>query len=285
VRAALVSILTPSLNQGRFIGDCLTSVAAQTYRPLEHVICDGGSSDSTIDLLRRAPGHVRWLSEADSGQGAALNRALALSDGDIVGWLNADDAYVDRRAVMRAVNVFAHRRDVDVVFGGALLINEENRVLEVHPVAPFSRRLYRFVHYVIQPTAFFRREALQRESMFVREDLRYVIDRDLFFRLARHARFGHAPGITAADRHQRDRKVLEAGFGEEAEAFDRTMGLRPSTASTVLRRLVRVTLRVRGLASALLLQRLLEPAIDIDIPSLGERIRLQLLTPRSRMPF
>src|SRR5687768_13065408 len=102
----LVSVLTPSFNQGRFIGDCLRSVANQTYENIEHIVMDGGSSDETIDVLKATQGPVRWTSEPDRGQSHALNEALAASQGEYIGWLNSDDAYADRRSVAGAVEVF-----------------------------------------------------------------------------------------------------------------------------------------------------------------------------------
>src|SRR5712671_7361166 len=94
VSRPLVSVLTPSFNQAGWLADNLRSVAAQTYPSVEHVVMDGGSSDSSIELLER---HERagltWRSERDRGQSHALNKAFALSSGEIIGWLNSDDAY------------------------------------------------------------------------------------------------------------------------------------------------------------------------------------------------
>jgi glycosyltransferase involved in cell wall biosynthesis len=280
----LVSILTPSLNQGRFLGDCLDSVERQHYRPLEHVVFDACSTDETPSVLGRAGPHVRWTAEPDTGQANALNKAFAASRGEIVGWLNSDDAYVDRRAVAAAVEAFRSDPSAGVVFGHALLVNEANRVLQVHPALPFALSAYRLMHYVIQPAVFFRRELLEREPYFVDERWRYVIDRELFLRLAgRGTRFRRLGCVVAGDRHQRNRKVLEPAFLDEARAFDETLGVDSRT--TLRARALRVGVRLSGSALAATLPRRIEPAIDLDVPPLLERVRLQTITRRRRMSF
>src|SRR5918992_2241290 len=92
VSAPLVSVVTPSLNQGRYLREAIESVRAQTYSPIEHVVVDGGSTDETLDILSEYD-HLRWVSEPDRGQSHALNKGFAMATGEIFGWLNADDAY------------------------------------------------------------------------------------------------------------------------------------------------------------------------------------------------
>jgi glycosyltransferase involved in cell wall biosynthesis len=281
----LVSVLTPSFNQGEFIPDCLDSVSRQNYQPIEHIVCDGGSTDGTLDLLRAASDRVRWVSEPDSGQADALNKAFALSKGEIIGWLNSDDAYVDRRAVAWSVELLQTKPELDVVFGHALLINENNRALQVLGAPPFSPRLYETLHYIVQPAVFIRRSALEREPVFVREELNYVIDRDLFFRLSRRCRFGRVGHVLAADRHQRARKVLDEDFKVEAEEFDRSIGGSSSISVRLIRRWLRILIRAFGIVPMLRLPSAVVEAVPLDIPPLHERLRLQLLTARRDMPF
>src|SRR3982750_267888 len=88
----LISILTPSYNQGRYIQQTITSVLAQKYPRLEHIVIDGGSTDDTVSILKRYP-HLKWISEKDRGQADSLNKGLAIATGSIVGWVNSDDFY------------------------------------------------------------------------------------------------------------------------------------------------------------------------------------------------
>ena len=125
----LVSIVTPSFNQGRYLGACIASIQRQTYEAVDHVIADGGSTDETLDVLSGAPANVRWRSEPDGGQAAAINKAFADTRGDIIGWLNSDDAYFDRRAIARAVEILRRRPEVDLVYGHAALVGADNEIL------------------------------------------------------------------------------------------------------------------------------------------------------------
>jgi glycosyltransferase involved in cell wall biosynthesis len=281
----LASILTPSLNQKRFLVDCIDSVANQTHRPIEHVICDGGSTDGTHELLRRAPAHVHWTSEPDRGQAHAVNKALERSRGSVVGWLNSDDAYADRRTVARVVDVFERRPDVDVVFGHALLVNEDNLVLQLIWTPAVARPLLRLAHYVYQPTVFFRREALESQPLFLREDLDFVFDRELLLRLVESARFYRLDRVLAVDRHQRERKVENPGYVAEAARFDASIGLSPTRRRTIPSSGLRFALRLAGASRLGRLPEEIDPPIDLRWPSRGQRLLLQLTTRRRRMPF
>jgi glycosyltransferase involved in cell wall biosynthesis len=281
----LVSILTPSFNQGRFLPDCLASVERQTYAPVEHVVCDGGSSDQTVEVLQAAPASVRWVSEPDRGQAHALNKAFGLSTGLIVGWLNSDDAYADRRAVELAVAKLHERADAVGVFGQALLVNEDNRVLQLIWAPVMSVRLLRLAHYIFQPALFFRREILEREPYLVDEDIGYVVDRELLLRLARRGPLVRLPDVIAIDRHQHARKVESAGYVEEAARFDESIGIRPSGSRRFLAKAFRTALRLAGIPRFLILPRRIDAPIELRWPTALGRLRLQLFTPRRRMPF
>lgn len=281
----LVSILTPSLNQARFLAGCIGSVANQTYRPIEHVICDGASTDGTLERLREAPEHVRWWSEPDNGQAHAVNKALELSRGSIVGWLNSDDAYADRRAVAWAVDAFERRPEVDVVFGHALLVNEDDLVLQLIWTPPIAVPLLRLAHYVYQPTVFFRRRALEEQPIFLREDLEFVFDRELLLRLLVTARFQRLGRVLAVDRHQRERKVETSEYVSEAASFDASIGIPATRSRAVLGRGLRSALRLAGVPRAVVLPRDVDQAIDLRWPSRSARLRRQLFTRRTSMPF
>lgn len=281
----LVSILTPSLNQARFLTGCLGSVANQTYRPLEHVVCDGGSTDGSLECLRNSSEHVRWWSEADNGQAQAVNKAFERSRGSIVGWLNSDDAYADRRTVRWAVDMFERRPEIDVVFGHALLVNENDIVLQLVWTPPVSARLLRLAHYVYQPTVFFRRDVLESQPYFLREDLDFVFDRELLLRLLGSARFSRLDRVLAVDRHQRERKVESWEYLAEADRFDDSIGIRSTRSRALLGQSLRFALRLAGAPWVAALPRQVDEALDLRWPSLSGRLRLQLLTRRKAMPF
>ena len=136
-RKPLVSILTPSFNQRRWLVETLGSVARQTYPHLEHVVVDGGSTDGSIDLLREGLPAGSWISEPDGGQSEALNKAFERSRGEVIGWLNSDDAYLFDDAVESVVEYFQANPGIDVVYGHAALVSETGRLLHVMWTPPF----------------------------------------------------------------------------------------------------------------------------------------------------
>jgi len=201
----LVSILTPSFNQGRWLPDNLRSVACQTYPNIEHIVMDGGSTDGSVELLEQADPAVIWRSEPDDGQTQAINKAFAQSTGEIIGWINSDDAYFDCRAVESAVAYFETHPGVDVVYGHAAKVSAEGTVISIVWAVPFSYRFLRRLDFLVQPAMFIRRRAL--ESGFLDESFHFAMDWELWLRLARERKFGRMRRVLAIDRVQPDRKI------------------------------------------------------------------------------
>lgn len=203
----LVSVLTPSLNQARWLRHNLDSVAAQRYQRIEQVVMDGGSTDGSLEILARARHNVRWSSQPDRGQSHALNKALAKSRGEIIGWINSDDAYFNGEAVDYAVELFTRHPAVDVVYGHTALVNRDGLVLQAIWAPPFSRRLLRFHNFITQPSVFIRRSALR--PSFLNEDFHSYMDKELWLRLAATGhRFLRANRVLAIDRHYPERKGI-----------------------------------------------------------------------------
>ena len=201
----LVSVLTPSFNQARWLADNLRSVACQTYPRIEHIVMDGGSNDGSRDLLEAAGPRVRWNSEPDRGQSHALNKALAESGGEIIGWVNSDDAYFDCRVVEDVVRFFDRNPGVDAVYGHAAYVNAGGRILHYFWAPPFHGRLLRLYDCIIQPTVFLRRRALG--DHLVDESFEFAMDYELWLRLAQRHRFARFDRVIAIDRLQPERKT------------------------------------------------------------------------------
>jgi glycosyltransferase involved in cell wall biosynthesis len=160
----LISIVMPSLNQSEFISDAVDSVLSQDYQNLELIVADGGSTDDTKLLLEsktREDGRIRWFSETDSGRAQALNRALGLVRGTIVGWLNSDDLYTPG-AVSRAVQQLEADPSWLMVYGHGEHIDRFGKLLDRYPTLPPETPFasFRWGCFVCQPTVFFRRTLL-----------------------------------------------------------------------------------------------------------------------------
>lgn len=178
-----VSVVVPCKNDARYLGAALDSILSQDYPHLECIVVDGGSTDGTLDMLKRCDGTIRWLSEPDRGAFDAINRGWKLSRGDILTWLNADDLWVPG-AVRTAVEVFEHKPDVDVVFGTAGVIDELGQVHgDLVPNAwDLEQALRHCFHIVFQPASFVRRRIVEDVGWLYPA---WCHDHDLWLRIAR----------------------------------------------------------------------------------------------------
>ncbi len=122
----LVSIITPTLNSGRFITDNIRSIRSQTYPRIEHIIVDGGSSDDTLNIIRELDPGAVVISEPDKGISDAFNKGIRNASGDIIATLNSDDYYVDNQVIQKVVNVFMRDRDVKFVYGKVKRIDSKS---------------------------------------------------------------------------------------------------------------------------------------------------------------
>ncbi len=188
-----VSVVTPSLNQARFLDRTIRSVLSQTGSfDLEYVVIDGGSTDGSVDIIRRYESRLVWLSEPDNGQSDAINKGLKRSTGDIVGWVNSDDILLPG-ALQRVTRVFAEHPQVEWVHGMGLLIDEWDRPIRrwITAYKDWCCRRYSYERlltecFITQQTVYWRR-ALLEEIGYLKVDEHLAMDYDLFLRMARKA--------------------------------------------------------------------------------------------------
>ncbi len=204
-RKPLVSILTPSYDQAAWLPDNLHSVASQSYPSIEHIVMDGGSTDGTVAILESAGAAARWRSEPDEGQSDAINKAFRESHGEIIGWMNSDDAYFDSRVVADVVATFAAHPEADVVYGHCAQVMGNGALVQMLWAPPFDRRLLRTVDIISQPSAFLRRSALS--DPMLDGTFHFAMDYELWLRLdAASCGFHRIDRITAIDRLHAGRK-------------------------------------------------------------------------------
>ena len=188
-----ISIVTPSYNQAPYIEATIRSVLDQNYPNVDYLVMDGGSTDGTVDILRRYEGRLRWVSEKDKGQSDAINKGFARTKGDILAWMNSDDIYAPG-AFAAAAECFAKNPDVAVVYGNASFIDANSkRVCACAQIESYNwKRLLYYSDFIVQPAAFFRRSAFEAVGG-VDVDLHWTMDYDLWLRLGKQFKFAYLP--------------------------------------------------------------------------------------------
>jgi glycosyltransferase involved in cell wall biosynthesis len=222
------TIITPSLNQGRYLADCLASVAAQEGVSLEHLVIDGLSTDGSAGVASRFP-HAVWISEKDSGMSEAINKGFARAKGEWVMWLNADDT-LHPGALAKILPSLKTTR-ADVVYGDMRFMNKDGQTIRRVKSAPWS--MFAHVHhacYVQSTAAFYRNETVIAEGYSLREDFRYVMDGEFYARLAsagkkfQHIRIESASfrlhGENASQRHLGKTRDMDAALAAERQHIE-----------------------------------------------------------------
>lgn len=226
-----VSIITPSLNQAQFIERTIQSVLAQQWRPLEHIVLDGGSTDGTLDILKKYGAHLRWISEPDKGQSDAVNKGIKMAAGDVVGWLNSDDIYYPG-AVKLAAEFLAAHPELDAVYGMADYVAADDSVIDGYPTEPWHFPRLKDVCFICQPALFLRRSVFERHG-YLDTDLHYCMDYEYFLRLGgAGVRFGYLETKLAGARMYVGNKTISGrieAYAEVIEMFRRNFGRVPDS--------------------------------------------------------
>ena len=183
-----ITVVTPSLNQGEFIEECIDSILSQNYPNLEYFVIDGGSSDKTIDVIKSYEEHIDyWVSEKDAGQSNAINKGFRKANGDLVVWLNADDYFLPD-CFKTIASVYQENKDASFIFGDGYRV-DINRTIKAgffpdNDVRFNERALTYGLNYILQPSAFINRECIRRIN-YLNEELHYGMDSDLWMRLVK----------------------------------------------------------------------------------------------------
>ena len=198
-----ISVVVPSLNQGQFLENALRSIVGQHYANLELIVIDGGSQDSSLDIIKKYSGDIDyWVSEPDGGQTNGLIKGFNRATGDIQTWLNADDMH-EPHTLKTVADFFQHHPAARFVYGNCLWIDEYGRILQYRREMDFYKWLWLYAYnYIPQPAAFWKR-TLYYQVGGLNADFLLSMDRDIFARFARICHMHHIDAPLARFRFHR----------------------------------------------------------------------------------
>lgn len=210
-----ISVVTPSYNQGRFLEETIRSVLLQGYPNLEYIIIDGGSTDGSVDIIRKYARWLKyWVSQPDKGQTGAINQGFKRTTGDIITWLNSDDFYC-QQTLAAVANQFCQSKKTSFIYGDCSLITAEGRFIE----NIYSKRYKKgrksgryFLNFIVQPSVFIRRLVIEQIG-YLDENLRFAMDHDFWLRILTNNRFSalYLPVVLSMFRIHKNSLTEKAG--------------------------------------------------------------------------
>lgn len=187
----LISIVTPVYNCAEYIRDCIESVLSQNYPNFEHIIVDGASNDGTIEILKEYD-HLKWISEPDDGEADALNKAIKMASGEIIGWLNGDDYYCENAFDFMLKEMYPQGKHF-IVQGNCRFVDDDGKFLSLHtPSAdltiPLLTRFWESGRFPRQPSVFYSKRVFDEIGLF-RTDFHFGVDYEHWLRCAEKFEF------------------------------------------------------------------------------------------------
>lgn len=197
----LVSIITPSWNSADYIEQTILSVSGQTYPRIEHIVIDGGSTDGTLEIIKRYEDDIaRWISEPDGGMYQAINKGMKAASGDIVAYLNSDDLYFPN-TIEKVVELFRIHQDADLLYGDLDVIDQHGQHMYTQKYPSYDWLRFTSSKYAMigQPAAFWKRSLWDKAEGFD-ENMKMAADFDFFVRAGRVGKMQHVRDVLAAFR-------------------------------------------------------------------------------------
>jgi glycosyltransferase involved in cell wall biosynthesis len=214
-----VSIITPSYIQGEFIEDTILSIKGQTYKNFEHIVVDAGSTDNTLDILKKYEGtyDLSWTSEPDEGMYQAINKGLKRATGEILCYLNTDDLYLPW-TLEAVADYFTRHQHVDLFYGDIINLDDDKHTAELTFCPPFNLNWALITGGLYQPAVFWSRRAYEKAGGFD-ENLQIGGDYEYWLRIAVQGTVKKLNEFLAVDRNYSKRKCLVQSNLSQAELF------------------------------------------------------------------
>jgi glycosyltransferase involved in cell wall biosynthesis len=224
----LVSIVTPSFNQVRFLEATLRSVLEQDYQRIEYLVVDGASTDGSVEIIRRYADRLAWwVSEKDTGQSEAINKGFRRARGEFIGWLNSDDIYLPG-AISATVSAFQSHPEAGLIYGDALAIDSDGKPFNVMRARQYNLMDLMAFKIICQPAAFMRRLVLENVG-YLNPAYHLLMDNLLWMCMAQKAPIVYVPQTWAAARYhdQAKNRTRGAAYGREARLLIEDLKSRP----------------------------------------------------------
>ena len=212
-----ITVVTPSFNQGQFLEQTILSVLGQCYDNLEYIVMDGGSTDGSLEIIRKyANNFAFWVSEKDGGQAAALNKGFAKATGDILCWLNSDDFLLP--GVLLRLEAEFREEEVDLLYGACLSFSEKGRKCVINRPPAYDYEELCLQDYIVQPSSFWRKSLWERTGP-LDSKMHYAFDWEWFLRASKSGNFRCSNTLFSAYRFHADHKSSNGGEVRRQEIF------------------------------------------------------------------
>jgi glycosyltransferase involved in cell wall biosynthesis len=239
-----VTIVTPSFNHAAYLEETIRSVLLQGYPNLEYFVIDGGSTDGSLEIIRKyEPWLAGWVSEKDGGQSNAINKGFAKATGEWLGWLNSDDCLVPY-GIYNLLKT-AHATQADFVYGSSIQfgLSQPHPYIKRPGSLAFNFEVLRLVDWLDQPATLWKRQVFDECGPLV-EDLHFVFDWDFFIKCAKRFKGAYCQSVIATYRFHAANKTLTGNLQRSEELIKISLKYLPNE---VNKRFVRILPVIRFL--------------------------------------